>query len=58
MYEVDLVDEDCVLRWHRNSAKAALSDAQLEIRKRVKPFIEWLEKAEEETDEDEDDDSD
>mmetsp|Transcript_6185 Transcript_6185/g.15890 ORF Transcript_6185/g.15890 Transcript_6185/m.15890 type:complete len:717 (+) Transcript_6185:167-2317(+) len=54
MYEEDLVEEEIVLRWHRNTKMAALSEAQLAIRKRVQPFIEWLENAEEESDEDSD----
>jgi translation initiation factor eIF-2B subunit epsilon len=54
MYEEDLVLEEMVLRWHRNAQMAVLSPAQVALRTRVQPFIEWLQNAEEESNDDDD----
>lgn len=56
MYEEDLVLEEIILRWHSNAQMAVLSGKQQAIRKRVQPFIEWLQSAEEESEDESDSD--
>lgn len=52
-YEADLLDEEVIISWSQKSSKRYVDkDLNKEFRKIAKPFVEWLEIA------DEDDESD
>eukprot|EP00697_Spironema_sp_BW2_P016975 gnl/Spiro4/8492_TR4459_c0_g1_i1.p1 gnl/Spiro4/8492_TR4459_c0_g1~~gnl/Spiro4/8492_TR4459_c0_g1_i1.p1 ORF type:complete len:462 (-),score=99.77 gnl/Spiro4/8492_TR4459_c0_g1_i1:102-1487(-) len=58
LYNNDLLEEEVVVEWYeKNPASKLCSSAVVDaFHKAAKPFVEWLNKAEEEDDEDEDDD--
>lgn len=52
LYELDLISEEVVTKWgSRASKKYVDKEVSKKVRKAAKPFIEWLEEAESESDE-------
>ncbi|OMO55587.1 Translation initiation factor IF2/IF5 [Corchorus capsularis] len=49
LYDADLLEEEYVLQWYQEGLKGANKDSQ--IWKNAKPFIEWLQSAESESEE-------
>lgn len=55
LYDQDILTEEVVLWWNTNSPMLSdedLSNETQKLRMKVKPFIQWLEEAEEESDDD------
>ncbi len=47
-YEADVIDEDAVFKWYDSKSKILSEDLSKIIKEAAKPFIDWLEIAEEE----------
>ncbi|KAI9193036.1 nucleotide-diphospho-sugar transferase [Polychytrium aggregatum] len=56
LYEADIIEEDSILAWFTASSKR--SGVAAKIRDSVKPFVVWLQEAEEDEDEDDEEDED
>ncbi|KAB5560940.1 hypothetical protein DKX38_005897 [Salix brachista] len=50
LYDADVLEEEYVVQWYREGLKGSHKDSQMW--KNTKPFIEWLQNAESETEED------
>uniref|UniRef100_A0A2M4BM37 Eukaryotic translation initiation factor 5 n=1 Tax=Anopheles marajoara TaxID=58244 RepID=A0A2M4BM37_9DIPT len=58
-YDSDILDEKVILDWSQKVSKKYVSkDVAAQIHERAKPFIQWLQEAEEEESSEEEDDSD
>ncbi|VVA28517.1 PREDICTED: eukaryotic [Prunus dulcis] len=50
LYDVDILEEECIVQWYQDGLKGGSKNSQ--IWKNAKPFIDWLQSAESETEED------
>ena len=49
LYNADLVEEEAILEWYQDSCKSEQSTKKAELMAAVKPVIDWLQNAEEES---------
>ena len=49
LYNLDVVEEDSILIWYKDFNSQLLTDKHKEVVKRIKPVVEWLQSAEEES---------
>ena len=54
LYNADIVEEGAILKWHRDFCESEQSGKKAELAAAVKPVIDWLQNAEEESSEEED----
>ncbi|CDS06747.1 hypothetical protein LRAMOSA09274 [Lichtheimia ramosa] len=55
LYDLDVVEEDSILKWYATDASKSGSAAELALRERASKFINWLQEAEEESSEEDSD---
>lgn len=55
LYDMDVVEEDSILKWYATDASKSGSAAELALRERASKFINWLQEAEEESSEEDSD---
>jgi hypothetical protein len=57
LYDADILEEEVILDWGRRASKKYVSkDLSEEMHAKAKPFLDWLENAEESSDEEDSDD--
>lgn len=56
LYNADIVEEDTILEWHKDFCKSEQSAKKGEVMAAIKPVIEWLQNAEEESSDEGDED--
>ncbi|KAI9316229.1 nucleotide-diphospho-sugar transferase [Dichotomocladium elegans] len=56
LYDLDVVEEESILKWYTSDASKSTSPAELSLREKATKFINWLQEAEEESSEEEDSD--
>lgn len=57
-YEAEVLEEEIILKWHKNPSKKIDRDLSRALRERTEKFVEWLQNADDEDDEDGDDEED
>ncbi|KAK1317187.1 putative eukaryotic translation initiation factor 5-2 [Acorus calamus] len=51
LYDVDVLEEECIVKWYEEGLKESTEGNA--IWKSMKPFVEWLQEAESESEEEE-----
>lgn len=57
-YDADILEEDIIVKWHKNPSKKIDRDLSRALRERSQVFVDWLLSADDEDDEDDEDDQD
>lgn len=55
-YEAELLEEEIILKWHKNPSKKIDRDLSRALRERTQKFVEWLQTADDEEDDEDDED--
>lgn len=59
LYDLDILEEDVILEWGKKASKKYVpKEVSTDIRAQAKPFLQWLQDAEEESEGDDDDEED
>lgn len=57
-YEAEVLEEEIILKWHKNPSKKIDRDLSRALRERTEKFVEWLQTADDDEEEDDDEEDD